>query len=446
MSCVTFHSPRWRHLTVAAVVAGVIGTAPAAAQPPQQGQKPEELVVQNGWTYTVEALATGVNNGFQLAMDPVNRRVYFGDAQWRVEKRTADGTVYVDQTGTGKLVEFDAATRSLVRVHSFLNLTRNDGNGKEGEPLDWTGVDGYTHASMRTTFSPYGIAIDPLAPGAGGKPDPLIITTTARGRDSAAGFGGNVVIYRASQGAPTDDDRLFEFEDGTPIFNGIRRVDVNTRTHKAFITGLGSPKIPGTIVMVDLLTKRPEARITVPGAAGAIGAAIDEARNLVYVGTMSGERLFVIDVARLDTSNPKDLAINDAAITELPGVVGGNARPTYNAKLQRLYVATYANPNGTISVVDANPQSARYGQVLETIKTGRTNMVEVDDERGLLYSANLQDQEVVAYDTTTHQELFRLPTKGAALNLAIDPVTRDLWVSNLGDNSFANVFRIQRVK
>lgn len=53
---------------------------------------------------------------------------------------------------------------------------------------------------MRSTFSPYGVAVDGTTTGADGQPDATIITTTARGRDPKAGYGGHMVIYSASQG------------------------------------------------------------------------------------------------------------------------------------------------------------------------------------------------------------------------------------------------------
>src|SRR5690554_1271599 len=320
---------RTRVAVIAAATSFGLFAAPAVAQ---------QAVVQRDLSYTVETLATGVNNGYQLAMDPVNRKVYFGDAQWRVEDRAEDGSITVRQSGSGKLVEFDAASRTLVGIHSFLNLTRNDGSGRESDPFNWDGVTDDSISSMRTTFSPYGVAIDPLAPDASGEPDPIIITTTARGRDSDAGYGGNVVIYRASQGAPTDADRLFEFDDGTPIFHGIRRVATNSKTHKAYITNMGSRSAPGYVAIVDLLTKKVDARVALPGNVGVIGLDVDEENNLIYVGTMRGEHLYVIDANNIDTSDPKRFDLNEAAVTQLTEI-GGNARPTYNAALKRVYVS-----------------------------------------------------------------------------------------------------------
>lgn len=403
---------------------------------------------ETGWTYRVETLATGVNNGYQLAFDPAGRQVFFTDARWRTEDRGPDGTITVRQIGTGKVVLFDAATRRIVATHSYLGLSRNDGNGIEADPFDWTGVEEDSISSMRTTFSPYGIAVDGTTTNADGEVDPTIITTTARARVEEFGYGGSIVVYSASQGGPTDDDRIWLFEDGTPIFNGIRRIAVNTQTHTAFVTNFADARLgeaavnPGFIAVVDLEMRAVTARIQIPNNWGAIGVVVDEENNLIYVGSLTGEGLFVIDGDAIDTSDPVDLELNNGTITQLEAIVGANARPTYNAELKRLYVSSFGNPNGTITVVDADPESAAYGTTIGRIETGPTNAVEVDGERGLLYSANLGDREVVVFDAETLEELVRLPTRGNALNLGIDPVTRDVWVANFSSAGFTDIFSV----
>jgi 6-phosphogluconolactonase (cycloisomerase 2 family) len=426
----------------------------------------EPTVDSSGWQITSNnAYDTGVQNGYQLALDDENRTVYITDAKWRSETRNAEtGDISVSEgtgkvsrfssethakideqsflglsrnerpitvsPGTGKLVQFDAASGELDSNHSFLDLSRNDGSGKESEAFDWTGVTGTSQSSMRTTFSPYGVAVDGKLDGG------TIVTTTARARDAAAGYGGNVVIYTASQGAPTDADRVFEFEDGTPIFNGIRRIAIDEQQHRAYITNLGNSRGSGSdgyITVLDLTKRGADAvlaQVTVPEADGAVGVTVDEENNRIYVGTMVGEKLYVIDGDEIDTSDPKSLTLNDDAITALDASVGANARPTYNAELKRVYVSAYAAPNGTITVVDADPESETYGEATDTIVTGPTNSVEIDGERGLLYSANLGDKKVAVFDTEDHELLLEVPTSGNAVNLGIDPVTRDVWVSN----------------
>ncbi|GEM_PF-2096361 len=429
-------------LAIASAIVGIGATVPLAAA--------QDAAAGSGWTFTSEQLATGVNYGYQLALDPVGRKVYFTDAQWRVENRAPDGTISVGATASGKVVVFDAASHAVVGDYDYVGLSRNDGSGPDSAPLDWAGITDASitsQASNRSTFSPYGIAVDGTTTDASGAADPTIVTTTARGRDAEHGYGGHLVVFNASQGAPTDVDRIYQFEDGTPIFDGIRRVAANTVTHKAYVTNFAESRTeggdrPGFIAVVDLPTRTVEARVRVPETWGAIGVTVDEDNNLIYVGSLTGDRLYVIDGSKVDTSNAQDLELNADAITELEAVVGENARPTYDPVLKRVYVSAYADPEGVITVVDADPASAAYGTVIDTIKTGPTNSVAVDGERGLLYSANLGAREVVVYDTVEHEEVLRLPTRGNAINIGIDPVTHEVWVSNFRDTSFANVFTV----
>ncbi|HMS37656.1 MAG TPA: hypothetical protein PKA93_10870, partial [Arachnia sp.] len=224
---------RFRTPLIAALSVSLIGSAalfgsPTAAAAP--------VVTENGWSYDAESYDTGVANGYQLALDTTNRKVYLSDAAWSKQTRTVtdngDGTYTygADEftVGSGKLSVFDVATRSREAAKSFLNLTRNDGNGKESEPFSWANAAATAASinSMRTTFSPYGVAVDGTTPGGA-----TVVTTTARQQDADEGFGGGVVVFQPSQGDPTDADRIFEFEDGSPVLAGPRRVAVNTKTH-----------------------------------------------------------------------------------------------------------------------------------------------------------------------------------------------------------------------
>lgn len=439
-------SHRYRGPLAATLALALIGGSFAAAAPFAAAADP--VITENGWSYTKDSYATDVRNGYQLALDQANRKAYLTDAAWSTQTRTADdngdGTYTygpdVFTVGSGKLSTFDVATRTREADHSFLNLTRNDGNGRENEPFSWANAAASAKSinSMRTTFSPYGVAVDGTTPGGA-----TIVTTTARQQDAEEGFGGGVVVYNATQGAPADADRIFEFEDGSPVFAGPRRIAVNTRTHKAYVTSLGSSRgrgPAGFITQIDLLTKQVEARITVPNALGAVGVAVDEDHNRIYVGAMLAGKQYVIDGAAVKTTDAKDLELNNDAVTELAADLPGNQRPTYDSVLKRLYVSSYDAK--VINVIDADPASAGYGTLLDTIETGPTNAVEVDGQRGLLYSANLGDKNVVVFDTDTHEKLLTLPTSGNAINIGIDPVTRDVWVSNFSNAGQVDVFSV----
>ncbi len=379
------------------------------------------------WEASVATLETGVKSGYQLVA--ANGSIYVADAQWRVD---------------GKVI-----------------------GTPESTPLE-------SGTSMRTTFSPYGIAVDPDVNG-----EAVVVTTTARQTAAAASggtynFGGGVVVYSASQGAPTDADRVYEYADGSPVFSGPRRVAVDTERNLAYVTNLGTSRgasdREGYITVLDL-TKRGiasvVAQVTVPNAAGSVGVAVDEVNNLVYVGGYADqgtsgaadvETLYVIDGNAIDTSDPDNFALNNGAISALDAVVGGNARPTFNAETQKVYVSAY--DLSTITVVDADPASDTYGEAEKVIEvtTGSaaantgTNAVEVDAARGLLYSANL-DAGVTVYDIENGYEQVEftdaegasysdIPTSGRAVNFGLNEATGEMWVSMWGSTGTVDILNL----
>ena len=411
-----------------------------------------------------EVLDTEVVTGYQLALDPVNGTVYNSDANWRQETwDPATGEVDVTREPTGKLSVFDIETRERLDDHSFLSVTRNDGTGAEGDPYPWGEIEPESYSSMRSTFSPYGVAVDPT--NAAGEADATIITTTARQQSQSDefGYGGGLVLYSASQGAPTDDDRIWEYEeDGEPVLDGPRRIDVNTQTNRAYVTNFASGRSadndgtrPGYITVLDTTERGLDAvlaQIPLPvadnGSIGAIDVTVDEDNGLVYVGTIGGGdgNLWVFAEDDIEESDPTETSkaesqeANENVAQELDAQVGLNARPTYIPELQRVYVSSFDEE--TITVVDADLNSDTYGTALEVIETGPTNSVTADPELGLIYSANLGDQEVAVFATQTHEQVGALPTSGNAVNIAIDPETRDLWVSNFDDAGIVDVFTI----
>ncbi|WP_157983909.1 YncE family protein [Nesterenkonia muleiensis] len=417
-------------------------------------------MIESDLDYEVDRLDTGVNNGYQLALDEVNRSVYLADTQWRQETRGEDGEITVRESSS-KLVEFDVDSKELVRNHDFTGLTLNDGSGTESDPLDWSeaGEDVTSLSTIRTHFGPYGVAVDTSSNS--------VITTTARQRNGYAdyGYGGGVVLYSADQGEPTDGDRIWAYEDDEPVFDGPRRVAVNPETNRAYVTNLGDGRFGsvsgpdarhGYITVLDT-TKRGldavVAQVAIPKTAdqtplGVVGVDVDADHNNIYVGTMgAGDgSLWVIDGDAVEESDPTSTSktesqqANAGAVTELDATVGLNARPTYDPVDKRVYVSAWNDE--TITVVDGDPASSNYGEAIEVIETGSTNSVSIDGERGLLYSANLGDREVVVYDTEDFEPQLVLPTSGNAINIGIDPVSRDLWVSNFSNAGVVDVFSI----
>lgn len=224
---------------------------------------------------------------------------------------------------------------------------------------------------------------------------------------------------------------------------------VNTQTHKAYVGNIGqrgddTVRRPGFVAVIDLPSKTVEARVPLPDGLGVIGVTVDEENNLVYVGALNGENLFVFDAGKVDTSNPQDLELNADRMTLLDQArVGENARPEYDPATKRLYVAAFGQPNGRITVVDADPASDAYGSVVNSVETGQTNAVTVDAERGVLFSANLGDKEMVMHDLGTLDVVLRIPTSGEPINAAIDPTTRDVWVANAKNTGKVDVIALK---
>ncbi|WP_141003817.1 Ig-like domain repeat protein [Nocardioides humi] len=465
-------TPRFRSRVLASATGLALLASPLALT---AGTSPAHAAEGDGWSYSVTTLSTGITNAYDMAYDPVHRKAYYTDGNQRTDTRTRVATYdtsgavngytyqYGFTAGTGKVVEINTAN-STKRNVDYTGLTRLTGV-KENVAHSWTGfaeatTDGQvqSQSSLRTHFSPNGIAVDPNTTYDGTN-DPTIITTHVRQQgydpvtDTSVGYGGGIVIWKASQGAPTDADRLWKFDDGEQISDGSRRIAVNSETHKAYIGNFAQGRSAdpssrrGYITVIDLPTKTVDARIAIPAPAavtdevkdgGPIGVTVDEANNDVYVGQITQDntkltKLFRIDADGLNTSNPKDKTLNASKVVELDAAVPGNARPTYDPTDKRLYVSSYQAK--VISVVDADLASPSYGTVIETIQTGQTNSVEVDAERDLLFSANLQDKEVVVYSTETFEELLRLPTSGNVSALAVDPVTHQVWASSFGTSA-----------
>jgi len=458
---------RRRLVAATATVAVVAGAACVGAM--GASAAPDDPVVDptTGWRYTKESIETGQGFGFQLALDPVTRKVYLSDmttGSHRYNTATAEYS-YATQnfnsfTGApgGEVIVVDAATRQIEGSHDFTGLSRIDGSGPANQHPDLSffgaanaeGIQSY--GATRTDWGAYGVDIDPYT-YYDGVLDPTIVTTQARQQipnapvydndgNIVAGqtrsHGGGLVVYRASQGGPTDADVIYEFDDGAPVFQGPRRVAINAATHKAYVTSLGTARNngpqPGFITEVDLLTKTVTARIALPAEGsllpGTVGVAVDVENNLIYAGAMQGTGLYVIDGDAINRANPKSVNLNAAAVTKLDAVLDDNQRPTYSPADKRLYISQYDAKK--VSIVDADPASATYGHELHEIIGVDTNSTLVDGERGLLFSADLKDFNVKVYDTTTFEQVLTLPTSGQALNMAIDPGTGDLWVSNWG--------------
>ncbi|ALJ21653.1 WxL domain-containing protein [Microbacterium sp. No. 7] len=414
---------------VAALVAGSLAAGAVSA------------AADDGWSYTSAAIATNSSTSYEIALDPVTRTVYLTDSTAREEARS-NGVATVTKEATGKVVSYDAASRALLHDYDHTGLQRLDGSGTDRDPLDWSSVSSTapSNTSSSISWGSYGIAVDPNTPGGA-----TIVTTAARQSVPGNWYGGGVLVYSANSDGPTEADKVdVTFDDGTPVFAGVRRVAVNTVTHKAYVTNLGSAAGSGPdagfIAQIDLVSKEVEARITIPGGAGALGVTVDEANNLIYVGGYGAGNLYVIDGDAVDTSNVRDLSLNNGAIRALAVSLPGNDRPLYDAVTKRVYVSSYGA--GRITVVDADPASPDYGRGVTNFSAPSTNSVAVDAQRGRLYSANLGQQNVTVYDLATFEKVLTIPTSGNAVKIAVDQASGDVWVSNFYPTQSVDVLSV----
>lgn len=382
---------------------------------------------QPGWSTSVTQLTSGIVLGYELTVDPVNHRLYATDAAPTTATRTAirdaggaetgDWYTTITQANSGKVVAFSTANNRLLESHPFTGLLGSDGIVGGGWTFG-TARDGVATATSRgTSNNPYGIDVDH------GLADPLIVTAQTR--------TSTIAVYPASQRAPTDADVIRFLPDGTTAaFSRVRTPRVDSTRHLAYIANYNATT--GYVAVVDLTSKRVVARVPAPGV---VGLTIDEQRNLIYAGTFGapdGNVLRVIDGSRISTANPADAAINAGAVVATVPGLGGNARPVYDATLQKVYTANYAD--STLSVVDVDPASPTYRTVTATVETaGPANAAAVDGERGLVYTADLGAQTVSVVDAATNQVVQVVPTPGRALDVAVDPASHVAYVSMMNN-------------
>ncbi len=114
-----------------------LGLTAAALLAPAPAAFAADPVNQAGWSATTQELSSGINLGYETAIDPVHRRLYAADAQPTTRERRpvrdADGNPTGETTyettvpASGKIVSFDTATNAFLKNWSHLNLLGSDG-------------------------------------------------------------------------------------------------------------------------------------------------------------------------------------------------------------------------------------------------------------------------------------------------------------------------------
>lgn len=426
-----------------------------------------------GWSATTQNITTGVNLGYEAAIDTYNNKVYAADAQGiRVERQfqwtgtpaTLSTTEYTDtviQAATGKVVSIDIPTLSFAKSWNHTGLKDTNGNPSTGiipavttptpAPASWAFNIGQPNAQTGIATGnntqlgqlPYGVVVD------GNLADPTIVTANTR--------TASVTVYKASQAAPTDADVI---KYATVGYTGVqaRTPVVDPVRHKAYVAGYNGAN--GVVFQINTISRQVEAVIPAPGV---VGLAIDLQNNRLFAGTYQaaataespkGHFLRILDLNKVNTSNPADKSLNAGVEVKAVPNVGENTRPGYDEKTQKVYLANSvatANPANNaapqVTVVDANPSSATYGTVVKTIPTpARPNAVTVDAERGLAYVPLLGGRSLLVIDTKTDTVATGVPTTGNAVDADVDPKTGVVFVTNQGTGSTAGTAQLQAIK
>ncbi len=397
---------------------------------------------QPGWTATVQNITTGVQLGYETAIDPVQRVLYAADASggtyqrdwvWDPALNSGAGGYsdkYVQTTitsPTGRIASLSTANHTFLKYWSFTGLTGADGT-TIGGPLTWPTTipaSGRATASNNNTGQyPYGVAVDYKTTNGSGQPDPTIVTVQTR--------TSSVAIYKASAAQALKDTDLIQ-----PAASGLVRARtpvVDSTRHKAYVAGYNAST--GSVVQFNTQTKAVEATITVPGA---VGLALDEANNLLYAGIYppnGGEKAVkVIDLSKVNTGDPLNKTLNDGAVVATITGVGDNARPGFDAVGKKLYTANSESATPTVSVIDLDPASANFRKVIKTIEVpGRPNAVNVDGERGLVYVPTLTGRSVAVIDARTLEYVTSVATTGSAVDADVDPASGVVYVSSQRTN------------
>jgi DNA-binding beta-propeller fold protein YncE len=428
-----------------AVATAAIALLPAGAS--------AEAVNQPGWSVTTQSLSTGINLGYETAIDPVHRRVYAADAQATTATRTyargADGQftgAYVDEItrpSTGKVVAFSTANNSFQKSWDYTGLLGTNGVLNSGFTFPATAGPGTTGVAttnnVQTGNLPYSVAIDHSTKNAAGQDDPTIVTVQTR--------TGTVAIFPSSQDKPKDSDLFSTLADGTTkAFTRVRAGVVDSTRHKLYVANYNATE--GSVSVIDIPTRKVEAIIPLPGA---VGLALDEESNTLYAGTwttQASDTVKIIDLDKVDRNVPTsmtDFGQNaQAVVASTEPLNAVDARPAYDPVGKKLYTAN--NNSKSISVVDADPASPTYLKLLKTIEpAGTPNSIKVDPQRRLVYSADHTGKVVSVIDATTDTFVQGVPTVGNALDVDIDPTSGVAYVSNQTSGSTTGQGVIQAI-
>lgn len=383
--------PRRRGARAATAAIALLTLSPAIASADVAQNQP-------GWSTTTQSLYTGITQGYELAVDTGNRRLYAADAGGLTTQKStvtkvpvygADGVATGEYTNTtvnstAKVVALNTINNSFVKSFSYLTIP--DLVVPSSNPV-----------ATRAAF-PYGVAVDSQRH--------IVVTTNTR--------SNSVTIFDQDRTAALDAaSTLYLDGASTPYFAHPMSVGVDSSTGRAYVADNQANQVE----VIDLVTKTVVA--TIPGVPSPTKLAIDEANGLAYVGS-GAERAATQPIVTI-----LDLKTN-AVIGTLtsPNAGDTNTRPGIDTVAQKLYVGSYAGKS--VSVYDL-----ATGTFLERIDVaGPANTVTVDSQRHLAYSADHSANTVSVIDTTTDEVVQVVPTAARPIAVAIDPASGVAYASS----------------
>lgn len=373
----------------AALVIAAIAPAVASAE-----------VAQNkaGWSTSIQPIYTTITQGYELALDQGDRRLYAADAGGVTTAKStlvpvvdangvASTTQFTVRDSTAKVFELSTINNTFVRSVSFTS----------------TALTPFVNpTNNRSAYAyPYGIAVDSKRH--------IVATTNTR--------SNTVTIFDGSATAITNANTLFLDSSPTPapIFAHPMSLGIDSTTGLAYIADNGT----STVKVIDLATKTVTASI--PGVVSPTKFAIDEANGIAYVGCGAerGATAPIVTVIDLKTNTVK------GTIT-MPTATDTNTRPGLDEGLQKLYVGSYAGKS--VSVFNA-----KTGAFIKRLDSaGPSNTLTVDSKRHLAYSSDHSANAVTVIDTLTDEVVQVVPTGARTIDVAVDETSGVAYASGQG--------------
>jgi YVTN family beta-propeller protein/VCBS repeat-containing protein len=164
--------------------------------------------------------------------------------------------------------------------------------------------------------------------------------------------------------------------------------------------------------------------------------------NYAYVANQGVNTVSVFDTR---TGDPVDTNPSTPAVVDPITVGGAPTGIATNTAGTRLYVTNQRD--GTLSVIDTNPTSATYNQVISTIKVGTSPSAVAVGSDGKVYVANTGSNtvSVITFNANNTYKISTVTVGTAPTALAVSPTTGQVYVANRGSNTVSVISTSNKV-